>query len=166
MYTIVPIIMAIGVLVFSAGIIIYVRLGYNQIKSINVLGKEYTLGRFVITTIGSGILLIMLSIMINNVVPYTAEPESQSVLPSSAVKSDFELELMLSDIKSDSMTAYVQQFQQEYQEALQRGDDSTIGLLRMEFTYRIRTELEDQGYEASRLEQEVQRIIERLPQQP
>lgn len=163
MHTIVPIIMAFGFIVFFVGLAIYIRLGYQGVKSLNFRGKEYKLGRFTLALFGLGSLLVMGSILIQKSIPDMAEPDSQLIV-SSPVKSDFELELMLSDAESDALVAYVQKFQEEYQSAIERNDDSTIGLLRLELAFRLRAEFEEQGYEASRLEQEVQRIMARLPQ--
>ncbi len=62
------------------------------------------------------------------------------------------------------MVSYVKNFQQEYQTALEEGNETTVELLRLELQFRLRTELENQGLEGSQLEQEVNRIMARLPQ--
>ncbi len=164
MHSMVPIIMLFGGIAFCTGIFVFARFGLQQIKQINFFGKEYKLWRFTLATVGSGILLIMLSIIIHKSIPYIPESSEPQSLPAQSARSDFEQELALSDITSKAMVDYVKNFQQEYQAALKDEDETTIGLLRMELQFRLRTELEKQGLEGNQLEREVNRIMARLPQ--
>ena len=164
MHSIVPIIMLLGGIAFFTGVFVLAKFGLQQIKQVKFFGKEYKLGRFTVATVGSGILLILLSIIIHKSVPYTPETAAQQNLPAQNARSDFEQELALSDITSDAMVSYVKNFQQEYQTALEEGNETTVELLRLELQFRLRTELENQGLEGSQLEQEVNRIMARLPQ--
>lgn len=164
MHSMVPIIMLLGGIAFFTGIFVFARFGLQQIKQVKFFGKEYKLWRFTTATVGSGILLIMLSIIIHKSIPYTPESSKQQTLPAQNAKSEFEQELTLSDITSKAMVAYVKNFQQEYQTALEEDDETTMGLLRMELQFRLRTELENQGLEGNQLERELNRIMARLPQ--
>lgn len=164
MHSIVPIIMSLGAIVFIAGVFVFAKFGFQQIKQVNVFGREYQLWRFTMATVGAGILLIMLSIIIHKSIPYVPETSGQQNLPAQSARSDFEQELILSDISSDAMVTYVKNFQQEYQTAIDAADETTVELLRLELQFRLRTELENQGLEGDRLEQEINRIMSRLPQ--
>lgn len=164
MHSIVPIIMSLGGIIFFTGLFVFAKFGLQQVKQVNFFGKEYKLWRFTTATVSSGILLIMLSIIVHKSIPYTPESSGQQTLPTQAAKSDFEQELALSDITSKAMVAYVKNFQQEYQTAIEEDDETTMGLLRMELQFRLRTELENQGLEGNQLDQEVNRIMARLPQ--
>lgn len=164
MHSIVPIIMSLGAIVFVIGVFVFAKFGMQQIRQVNVFGREYKLWRFTAATVGGGILLIMLSIIIHKSIPYVPETSGQQNLPTQSARSDFEQELILSDINSDAMVTFVRNFQQEYQTALDAGDKTTMELLRLELQFRLRTELENQGLEGSQLEQEINRIMSRLPQ--
>ena len=65
MHSIVPIIMLLGGIAFFTGVFVLARFGLQQIKQVKFFGKEYKLGRFTAATVGSGILLILLSIIIH-----------------------------------------------------------------------------------------------------
>ena len=164
MHSIVPIIMLLGAIVFFGGVFVFARFGLQQIKQVKFFGKEFKLWRFTTATVGSGILLILLSIIIHKSIPYTPETSAQQTLPAQSARSDFEQELALSDITDDAMVAYVKNFQQEYRTALEEGDETTVELLRLELQFRLRTELENQGLEGNQLDQEINRIMARLPQ--
>lgn len=164
MHSIVPIIMSLGAIVFIIGVFVFAKFGLQQINLVNFFGREYKLWRFTAATVGGGVLLIMLSIIIHKSIPYVPENTGQQNLPAQGARSDFEQELILSDIRSDAMVTYVRNFQQEYQNALNEGDKTTVEILRLELQFRLRTELENQGLEGSRLEQEVNRIMSRLPE--
>lgn len=164
MHSMVPILMSLGGIAFVIGIFVYARFGLQQIKQVKFFGKTYKLWRFTIATVGSGILLIWLSIFIHKNVPYVPESATQLPLSAQAARTDFEQELALSEINSKAMMAYIKSFQQEYQTALSDDDKTTINLLRMELQFRLRTELENRGLEESQIDQEVKRIMERLPQ--
>jgi hypothetical protein len=163
-HSIVPIIMSLGAIVFVIGVFVFAKSGLQQIRQVNVFGREYKLWRFTAATVGTGILLIMLSIIIHKSIPYVPETSGQQNLPTQSARSDFEQELILSDINSDAMVTYVRNFQREYQTALDASDKTTMELLRLELQFRLRTELESQGLEGNQLEQEVNRIMSRLPQ--
>ncbi|MDP1557666.1 MAG: hypothetical protein Q8K59_02215 [Nitrosomonas sp.] len=164
MHSIVPIIMALGAIAFFTGLFVLGRFGMQQAKEVKILGKEYKLWLFTITTIGSGVFLIMLSVLIHQHVPYT--PDTDQTQLHQAGKSDFELELILSGIKSDAMTSYLKQFQQEYQNASRNGDKSTTELLLLELQFRLRSELEEQGYDPVQIEKEVSRVMALLQPKP
>lgn len=168
MHPIVPIIMALGAILFLVGIIVFARLGLQRISIVKLLGKEYKLWRFVVATVGLGVALIMLSVLIQKHIPYQSEPDSQSLQPVLSSNLKYELESILSrmDIDKDTMMVAINRFQVEYQEASQRGDKNTMDLLILEMAYRIRTELKNQNYPENQIEREVERIIGLLKQKP
>jgi len=167
-HPIVPIIMALGAILFLVGIIVFARLGLQRISIVKLLGKEYKLWRFVVATVGLGVALIMLSVLIQKHIPYQSEPDSQSLQPVLSSNLKYELESILSrmDIDKDTMMVAINRFQVEYQEASQRGDKNTMDLLILEMAYRIRTELKNQNYPENQIEREVERIIGLLKQKP
>lgn len=168
MHPIVPAIMALGAILFLVGIIVFARLGLQRISIVKLLGKEYKLWRFVVATVGSGVALIMLSVLIQKHIPYQPEPDPQSLQPVLSSNLKYELESILSrmDIDKDTMMVAINRFQMEYQEASQRGDKNTMDLLILEMAYRIRTELKNQNYPENQIEREVERIIGLLKQKP
>lgn len=160
MNPIVPIIMALGAILFFVGIYFLIKLGFRQIKIVKMRGKEYQLWRFVLTTVLSGVALIMLSVFIQRTFPPELEPEPEPIQSVVSSNIKYELESLLSDIDDNSplMTA-VSRFQSEYQDALQKGDKKTADLLILEMAFIIRTELKKQGYSAHETEREVARIM-------
>lgn len=168
MNPIVPTIMAFGAILFLVGIIAYTRFGIQRISIVKLGGKEYKLWRFMVVTIGSGIALIMLSVLIQKHVPYQPETSSQSSQPVISANLKYELESVLSNMNIDknALITAINRFQIEYQEASQRGDKNTMDLLILEMAYRIRTELINQNYPENQIEREVERIISLLKQQP
>lgn len=168
MNPIVPIIMALGAILFLVGIIVYTRLGVLRINHIKLRGKEYKLWQFVVVTVGSGVALIMSSVLIQKHVPYQPETDSQSSQPMISGNLKYELESILSsmNINKEAMMTSINRFQVEYQEASQRGDKNTMDLLILEMAYRVRTELQNQGYSENQIEREVERIVNVLKQQP
>lgn len=168
MHPIVPAIMALGAILFLVGIIVFARLGLQRISIVKLLGKEYKLWRFVVATVGSGVALIMLSVLIQKHIPYQPESDPQSLQPVLSSNLKYELESILSrmDIDKDTMMVAINRFQVEYQEASQRGDKNTMDLLILEMAYRIRTELKNQNYPENQIEREVERIIGLLKQKP
>ena len=167
MHPIVPIIMALGAILFFAGVFYLAKLGLKQIKTIKVRGKEYTLTRFVLTTTLSGTALIMLSVYIQILFP--PEPELELVPTQAVVSSNlkYELETLFSDVSDESalMTA-ISRFQSEYQDALNEGDRNTVELLILEMAFRLRTELQNQDFPAHQIEKEVARIMQILRENP
>ncbi len=165
MHPIVPIIMAIGAISFLAGLFFLARLGMQRIKKINVFGKVYALWRFALTTIGSGVALIMLSVLIHQNVPYTPTSDvTQAEFTQSGV-SDYELGLILESIDRNLIDNYILQFQKDYYNALTNGDKTTAGLLLLELKYNMRTELEKHGTEPSQIEEKINRVISLLQAQ-
>ncbi len=164
MHPIVPAIMALGAITFLIGIFVLAWFGIQKIKIVKLLGKEYTFWRFTLSTIGSGVLLIMSSILFHQHFPYEPETEPnvqqfQSVLSPNL---KYELDLILSNNKNGAMASYISQFQQEYQKALQDEDDKTTQILKLELAYKLRTELEGQGYTPDQAEQNITRIMKLL----
>lgn len=161
MHPIVPIIMALGAILFLVGIIVYARLGMQRVNIVKLRGKKYKLWHFVIATVGSGIALIMLSVLIPKYLPYQPESSPQSLQPIISGNLKYELDSILSslDIKDDAMINNIDRFQAEYQEASERGDKNTMDLLVLEITYRIRTELQTRKYPEHLIEGEVDKIV-------
>ncbi|SFF10195.1 hypothetical protein [Nitrosomonas sp. Nm166] len=166
MHPIVPIIMALGAILFLVGIIVYARLGMQRINIIKLRGKEYKLWRFVVATVGSGIVLIMLSVLIPKYIPYQPESTPQPSQPIMFGNLKYELDSLLSslDIKNDAMMNTINRFQGEYQEASEKGDKNTMDLLVLEIAYRIRTELQTRKYPDHLIEREIEKIISILKQ--
>ena len=168
MHPIVPAIMAFGAILFLVGIIVYTRFGIQRVNIVKLLRKEYKLWHFVVATVGSGVALIMLSVLIQKHVPYQPETNSKSSQPVMSGNLKYELESALSSMNIDrnAMMASINQFQMEYQEASQRGDKNTMDLLLLVVADRIRTELKNRNYPENQIEREVERIISLLKQQP
>ena len=166
MHPIVPIIMALGAILFFVGIIVFAWHGMQRINSVRLLGKEYKLWHFVLATVGPGVALIMLSVLIQKYIPYQPEQDSKSSQPMISSNLKYELESILSsmDINNNTMMTAINRFQVEYQEALHRGDKNTMDLLILEMAYRIRTELKNQNYPENQIEREVERILGFLKQ--
>ncbi len=165
MHPIVPIIMAIGAISFLVGLFFLARLGMQRIKVINIFGKVYALWRFALTTIGSGIALIMLSVLIYQNVPYTpASDVTQAEFTQSGV-SDYELGLILEGIDRNLIDSYIVQFQKEYYYALTNDDKPTAELLLLELKHNMRTELEKHGTEPSQIEEKINRVVSLLQAQ-
>ena len=167
MHPIVPIIMALGAIPFLVGTFYLAKLGLKQIKVIKIRGKEYTLTRFVLTTTLSGIALIMLSVYIQILFP--PEPELEIAPTQAAVSSNlkYELETLFSDVEDEgALMAAISRFQLEYQDALNEGDRNTVELLILEMAFRLRTELNNQDFPAHQIENEVNRIMQMLREDP
>jgi hypothetical protein len=166
-HSIVPIIMAIGAILFFVAIYVLIKQGFKQIKTVKVRGKEYPLMRFVLTTSLSGIALIMLSVYIQILFPPEPEPELAPTHAAVSSNLKYELEALFSNVDDESalMTA-ISRFQSEYQDAIQEGDRNTTELLILEMAFRLRTELKNQDYPAHQIEQEVARIMRILREDP
>ncbi len=160
MQPIVPIIMAVGAILFFVGIFILARLGFKQIKIVKFRGKEYPRGRFVLTTVLSGIALIMISVFVQKIFPPEPEQELAPIQSSISSNLKYELETLFSDVEDEGalMTA-INRFQTEYQAAAEENSRNTMDLLILEMAFRLRTELNEQGYPAHQTEQEVARIM-------
>ncbi len=167
MHSIVPIIMAVGAISFFVGIYFLIKLGFKQIKIVKMRGKEYPLMRFVMTTVSSGIVLIMLSVYMQILFPPEPEPEMAPTQIAVSSNLKYELEALFSNVDDESaLMIAVNRFQSEYQDALQEGNRNTIELLILEMAFRLRTELQNQNYPAHQVEQEVARIMRILRQDP
>ena len=144
MHPIVPIIMALGAILFLAGIAVQARLGVQRINTIKLRGKEYKVWFFVTTTVVAGVALIMLSVLIPKYMPYQPGSASNSVQPVLSSNLKYELDSVLSsmNLNNDAMMNTINRFQVEYQEASQRNEKNTMDLLILEMAYRIRTELQ------------------------
>lgn len=162
MHPIVPIIMALGAISFFTGLTVLARLGMQRIKEVNVFGKVYTLWRFTFITIGVGIILIMLSVLIHQNVPYTPEIEAPKSQLVQSGTSDYELGLILSGIEGNVIDDYLTQFRMEYHEALNKGDKNTTELLLLELQFRMRTELEKHGLEPAQIDEKINSIMSLL----
>lgn len=166
MHPIVPIIMALGAILFLAGIAVQARLGVQRINTIKLRGKEYKVWFFVTTTVVAGVALIMLSVLIPKYMPYQPGSASNSVQPVLSSNLKYELDSVLSsmNLNNDAMMNTINRFQVEYQEASQRNEKNTMDLLILEMAYRIRTELQNRNHPENQIEREVERIIGILKQ--
>lgn len=166
MHPIVPIIMALGAILFLVGIIVQAWFGVKRINIIKLRGKEYKIWQFVGITAGSGIALFMISVLIPKYIPYQPEQTHQIAQPAIPGNLKYELDSILSslNLNNDVMMNAINRFQVEYQAAVQKGDKNTMDLLALEIAYRIRTELQNQEYAESRIEREVERILGILKQ--
>lgn len=166
MHPIVPIIMALGAILFLAGIAVQARLGVQRINTIKLRGKEYKVWFFVATTVVAGVALIMISVLIPKYMPYQPESASNSVQPVLSSNLKYELDSVLSsmNLNNDAMMNTINRFQVEYQEASQRNEKNTMDLLILEMAYRIRIELQNRNHPENQIEREVERIIAILKQ--
>lgn len=166
MHPIVPIIMALGAILFLVGIIVQARLGVQRINIIKLRGKEYKLWHFVVVTAGSGVALIMISVLIPKYVSYQPESTQQLTQPLISSNLKYELDSILSgmSLNNDAMMNAISRFQVEYQEASQRNDKNTMDLLVLEIAHRIRTQLQNRNYPENQIEREIERITTILKQ--
>ncbi|MBY0499550.1 MAG: hypothetical protein K2P74_08105 [Nitrosomonas sp.] len=166
MHPIVPITMALGVILFLVGIVAQTWLGFRRINRIKLRGKEYRRWHFVFVTVGSGVALIMLSVMLPKYIPYEPTQDQKSMQPALSGNLKFELESILFslNLNEDAILKAITRFQTEYQEASQRNDKSTMDLLILEIAYRIRTELQNRDYPEQQIEREVEKITNVLRQ--
>jgi len=165
-HPIVPITMALGVILFFVGIVAQTWLGFRRINRIKLRGKEYQRWHFVFVTVGSGVALIMLSVMLPKYIPYEPTQDQKSMQPALSGNLKFELESILFslNLNEDAILKAITRFQTEYQEASQRNDKSTMDLLILEIAYRIRTELQNRDYPEQQIEREVEKITNVLRQ--
>ena len=158
--------MALGIILFLVGIIVFSWLGMRQVNIVKLLGKEYKLWHFVVTSVGSSIAMIMLSVLIPKYVAYQPESIPQSSQPVISSGFRYELGSILSslNIKNNAMINIIDRFQTEYQEASERDDSKTMDLLVLEITYRIKMELQAHKYEEHMIDREVTKIVDILRQ--
>ncbi|PSJ16688.1 hypothetical protein [Nitrosomonas supralitoralis] len=166
MHPIVPIIMTLGIILFFAGIIAQVWLGFRRINRIKLRGKEYQRWRIVFTAVGSGIALIMLSAMLPKYITYEPAQDQKSMQPAISGSLKYELESILFslNLNDEAIMNALSRFQREYQEASLRNDKNTMDLLILEIAYRIRTELQKRDHPAQQIEHEVENIMNILKQ--
>lgn len=166
MNPLVPIIMAFGAILFFTGLAVLIRRYIKTTKSVKFFGKEYVLWRFVLTTLTSGIALIMLSIYIQKLFP--PEPiQVEQIQAEISSNLRYELESILPSSQNNTrMLNALNRFQKEYQEALQNKDKLTSDILTMEMTQIIEYELEKQSYPSHQISSEVKRIMHFLKQKP
>ncbi|SER71442.1 hypothetical protein SAMN05421690_10589 [Nitrosomonas sp. Nm51] len=160
--------MAVGAILFFVGLGVLIRRGFEKITSVKFFRKEYGFGRFVISTIVCGIVLIMTSIYIQKLFPVESiqgDTSPQVATISSNLK--YELSSILpSDESNTKMVKAINRFQKEYQEALEDEDNKTMELLILEMAFLIRTELENQNYPSHQIGSEVERIMNFLKRKP
>jgi len=157
--------MALGAILFIIGLSVLIRFNIKKTKTINFFGKTYGLGRFILTTILSGVVLIMIAIQIQKLFPL--EPESTVDEAPVAISSNLKYELssiLGIDESNTSMMNAINRFQKEYQDAAAKGDRKTMELLILEMSFLIRTELEKQDYPYHQIGSEVERIMQFLKQ--
>ena len=166
MHPIVPVIMALGAILFFVGIAVQAWFGVRRINIVKLRGKDYKLWRIVVATVGLGVALIMISVLMPKYMPYQPEGASKSTQPviSSNLKYELDSILSSSNLNNDAMMNAINRFQVEYQEASQRGDKNTMDLLVVEIAYRIRTEVQNPSYLESQIDREVERITVILKQ--
>ncbi|UJP06206.1 MAG: hypothetical protein LZF61_04310 [Nitrosomonas sp.] len=166
MHPIVPIIMTLGIIMFVIGIIVFTRLGMQRINVIRFRGKEYQLWRFVVVTVGSGVALIMMSVLIPKYISYQPEQTVPSNRPVIAGNLKYELEAVLSslNLNNDAIMKAINRFQSEYQAAAERGEKNAMDLLVLELGFNIRTELQHQDYPSNQIEREIERITSLVKQ--
>lgn len=159
-HPLVPIIMALGVISFLVGIIVFTRFGAKKINVVKFLNKEYALWRFVVTMIGTGIALIMVSVLIPKYIHYQPE-QQQPTQPILSSNLKYELDAVLNSLNltSDAMVNAMNRFQVEFQAASAKGEKNTMDLLTLELSFRIRTELQNQNYPDYQIEREIERIL-------
>ena len=165
MNPIVPVIMAIGAILFVIGLTVLIRFNIKKNKTIKFFGKTYGRRRFIFTTILSGVALIMISIQVQKLFPAEFEVmvDETPVALSSNLK--YELDSILGDDENNTrMKKAIDRFQKEYQDAVARGDRNTMELLILEMSFLIRTELEKQDYPYHQIGSEVERIMQFLKQ--
>jgi hypothetical protein len=157
--------MALGAILFLVGIIVQARLGLQRINIIKWRGKEYKLWHFVAITVGTGVALIMVSVLIPKYVSYQSE-SAQLTQPLISSNLKYELDSILSgmNFNNDAMQNAINRFQVEYQEASQRNDKNTMDLLILEIAHRVRTELQNRNYPENQIEREIERITGILKQ--
>ncbi len=165
MNPIVPVMMAVGAIIFFTGLSALIRVNFKKTKTINFFGKAYGLWRFIVTTILSGVALIMVSIYLNKLFPPDIEVivEDHSIALSSNLR--YELSSILPvDGNNEKMMSAINRFQKEYQDALLKGEKNTMELLILEMSFLIRTELERQNHPYHQIGSEVERIMRFLKQ--
>lgn len=166
MHPLVPIIMALGVILFVVGILVYARLASKKINVVKFRGKEYVLWHFYFVTVGSGIALVMLSVMMPKYVSYQPDQTVQSTQPqlSSNLKYELDSALKSLNLTNNAMRNAIDRFQVEYQAAAQKNDKNVMDLLSLELSFRIKTELQNQNYPDNQIQREAERVIAILKQ--
>ncbi|MBX3628964.1 MAG: hypothetical protein KF908_03440 [Nitrosomonas sp.] len=167
MNPIVPVMMAVGAVIFFTGLSALIHLNFKKTKTINFFGKAYSPWRFIVTTILSGVGLIMVSIYLNKLFPPDIEviAERHSITLSSNLR--YELSSILpANGNNEKIMSAINRFQKEYQDALSKGEKNTMELLILEMSFLIRTELEKQNYPSHRIGSEVERVMQFLKQKP
>lgn len=166
MNPIVPILMTFGAILFFVGLSVQIR-SFKKTRTIKFFGKEYGLWRIVLTTITSGVALIMISVYIQKILP--PEPEMAIEKPQVTLSSNLKYELtsiLPSDENNTRMMNAINRFQDEYHEALEEDDKKTMELLAMEMAFLVREKLEKQDYPSHQINSEVDRIMHFLKQKP
>ncbi|MCB1949371.1 hypothetical protein [Nitrosomonas sp.] len=167
MNPIVPIIMAVGAILFFVGLAVLIRRGFKKSTTVRFFRKEYGFGRFVTSTIVSGVALIMASIYIQKLFPVESVQADTSQVATISSNLKYELSSILhGDEGNTRMIRAINRFQKEYQEALVNGDKNTTELLILEMAFLIRTELENQNYPSHQIGSEVERIMNFLKRKP
>ncbi len=167
MNPIVPIVMAGGAIVFFTGLSVLIRLNFKKTKTINFFGKTYGTWRFILTTVLSGIVLIMSAIYLHKFFP----PDAPVIADEAPINLSSNLKYELSSIlptdgNNTKMMDAINRFQKEYQDAISKDDKKTMELLVLEMSFLIRTELEKQNYPYHQIGSEVERVMRFLKQKP
>ncbi|MCC6921544.1 MAG: hypothetical protein IT525_00535 [Nitrosomonas sp.] len=165
MNPIVPFIMAVGAIIFFIGLSALIRLNFKKTKTIHFFGRTYGIWRFILTTILSGVVLIMSSIHLNKLFPLDTQIITNETPVNLSSNLKYELSSILqTDENNTKMMDAINRFQKEYQEAISKGDKNTMELLVLEMSFLIRTELEKQNYPYHQIGSEVERIMRFLKQ--
>lgn len=166
MQLITSILMSLGVILFLSGVIVYAILGMQRINTIKVFGKNHQLWRFVVITVGSGIVLIIFSALLHKHVFYESADKSIPLTETSgSLKYDLQSTLAGLKIDTPEITNAIKRFQSEYLAAFQDKNEKTMELLSLEMSYRLRTALAGQEYPEKQIERDVGQIMNLLKQQ-
>ncbi len=165
MNPIVPVMMAVGAIIFFTGLSALIRLNFKKTTTINFFGKVYGPWRFIVITIFSGVALIMVSTHLNKLFPPEVEAtqEAHSIVLSSNLRYELS-SIFPADGNNEKMINAISRFQKEYQGALSKGEKNTMELLILEMSFLIRTELQKQNYPSHQIGSEVERIMRFLKQ--
>lgn len=168
MQLIIPILMSLGAILFLSGVTVYALLGMQRINTIKVFGKNHQLWQFVAISIGSGVVLIIFSVLLHKHVFYESVDQSVLLKTETSNNLKYELQSTLAGLKIDTpeITNAIKRFQSEYLVAFQDKNEKTMGLLSLEMSYRLKTALAGQKYPEKQIESEVEQIMNLLKQQP
>ncbi|MCC8996054.1 MAG: hypothetical protein LM517_03135 [Nitrosomonas sp.] len=161
MHPIIPILMSLGAILFLSGIGVYAVLGLQRVNMVRIFGKDHQLWQFVVASVGSGIVLIVLSALLQKHIFHDPVAASKLLKIESPNSLKYELNSTLSNLKINTpdITTAIFRFQAEYLIALQNKDEKTMGLLSLELSYRLKTALAGQRYSEKQIDHEVEQIM-------